>query len=259
LQPTYKEKDIPALVKKICKEEYDFRVVTRRIGNTLWVYIPMPSLLHKDYGRKKDKILDEAVTEKLRNILTSISRVLLSADKSPAFFCIVASDTRSIGLDYTLIGYSLDMKKSFAGFIPWTEANRRYVVKFNLNPAALGDEQGRHLKFYDIKFPDFLAQQIAQRINLHFQSEKLKDYFKVDSVKGRFKKGDFVFEYSIKKTKEMKKTPDINKEIIRIIIYCLKTYNFSDFLLAELNDTAGANRTTFSKSSLLSMGSGSEY
>ena len=128
IKPTYQENDIPHLVKKICKEEYNLDVTTFRTSTTLWVYAPLEKILHKDYGVDKDKIFDEDMIEKLRNILTTTGRVLISADKAPSFYALVASDV-NIGIDYIIIGNVVDIKKSYSGFIPWMEANRRYLVK----------------------------------------------------------------------------------------------------------------------------------
>lgn len=234
-EPTYKEKDIPYIVKKICKDEYNLEVTTKRTPTTLWIYAPLPKILHKDYGIEADKTFDEEMMEKLRNILTTIGRVLISSDNAPEFFALLASDI-NLGLDYTLIGSVLDIKKSYAGFIPWTEANRRYVIKFNLSPDAIGDKEGGHLQAYDIKLPDFLAEQIAQRIGAQFQEETFKKYFKIEELSGKFNNGAFIFEYSIKQISKPQKKIDIQEEILKTITYCIKTYEFKDFSSVGINN-----------------------
>lgn len=249
LEPTYKEGDIPHLVKKICKDEYNLNVITKRATNTLWIYAPLTKILHKDYGLKEDKIFDEEMTDKLRNILTTIGRVLISSDNTPEFFALLASDT-NIGLDYTVIGCVLDVKKSYAGFIPWPEANRRYVIKFEIAPQAIGDTDGTHLNTYDIRLPDFLAAQISQRIGFQFQEENLKKYFKVEKSEGRFIDDMFVFEYSIRQISKPDKEIDIKKEILKTIAYCIKAYEFKDFLLVEVINSATGEKSTFSRAAL---------
>jgi len=248
-EPTYKEKDIPLLIKKICKEEYNLDVTTRRTSNTLWIYAPLTEILHKDYGIKEDKIFDEEMMNKLRNILTTIGRVLISSDSSPEFFALLVSDI-NIGLDYTIIGYVLDIKKSYAGFIPWTEANRRYVIGFKIAPQAIGDIEGRHLDTYEIRLSDFLATQIAQRIASQFQQEDLKKYFKVAKSEGRFSNDIFIFEYSIEQISKPNKEIDIEKEILKTIAYCIKTYEFKDFLVVELENSITGEKSTFNRLAL---------
>ena len=249
IEPSYKEGNIPELVKKICKEEYSLDVTTQRTGETLWIYAPLPKILNKEYGIKEDKIFDEEMSEKFRNILTTIGRVLISSDKTPDFFALVASDI-NIGLDYTVIASILDIKKSYAQFIPWTEANKRYVLKFNINPLAMGDTTGAHLVVYNIKLPDFLAEQIAQRIAYRFQEEGLKKFFKIDKAEGRFENDTFIFEYSIAQTAKPNQAIDIRKEILKTITYCIQTYEFKSFSLVELIDLTTQNQLIISRAAI---------
>ena len=249
-EPTYKEADIPRLVKQICKEEYNLDVITERTPTTIWVYAPVNKILNKEYGIKEDKIFDEEIMDKLRNILNTIGRVLISSDKTPEFFALLVSDI-NLGLDYTLISNTLDMKKSYAGFIPWTEANRRYVTKFKIAPQALQDPEGKHFKVYDIKLPDFLAEQIAQRIFAQFQEENLKKYFKVEKSDGRFNNDKFIFEYSIKQILKPDKKINTIKEILGIIYYCIKTYEFRDFSYVEIRDSLTEDKLILNREEIL--------
>jgi len=235
VEPAYKEKDTPYMVKKICKDEYNLDVTTKRTYTTLWIYAPLTKFLHKEYGKKEDKIFDEEMLDNLRNILTTIGRVVINSDNPPEFFALLASDI-NLGLDYTIIGNALDIKKSYAGFIPWIEANRRYVIGFKLAPEAIQDTTGTHLDAYDIKLPDFLAEQISQRIGVQFREEGWKKYFEVDESNGRFSNGTFIFEYSIKQTSRPPKEINLQEEILNTIAYCIKTYEFKDFTTLELKD-----------------------
>lgn len=246
IKPTYKEDDIPFLVKKICKEEYKLDVVTIRSATTLWIYAPLPKILHKEYGAKDDKIFDEEMMEKMRNILTTVGRVLISSDNAPEFFALLVSDI-NIGLDYTIIGSALDIKKSYSGFIPWTESNRRYVTRAKINPAAINDTTGEHLEVMDIYLPDFLAEQIAGRIGGRFQEGALKGSFKVEKTDGVFKDDKFIFEYSINQTRPLKNKIDFKNEILNIAAYCIKTYEFKDFSAVELKNLLNSEDTIVGK------------
>ena len=249
-EPTYKEKEIPLIVRKICKDEYGLNVTTQRIGNTLWIYAPVDKILHKDYGKDQNKIFDEKMVEKLRNILITTGRVLISSDDTPQFFALLISDI-VLGIDYTIVGNILDIKKSYAGFIPEEESNRRYVVKFSPSPEAIGDKTGYHFIPYDITMTDFLKEQIAQRIAARFQNEELKDYFKVAMSEGKFKDGIFSFEYSIEETAKPKTKIKIRNEILRIIAYCLKTYEFDDFTIVSIKDLRTDEKLNFTKNEIL--------
>lgn len=246
---TYKERDIPYLVKKICKEEYRLDVTTIRTFNTLWIYAPVDKILHKDYGVKEDKFFDEELSEKLRNILITTGRVLLSSDNAPEFFGLLASDVK-LGLDYTIIGNVLDIKKSYSGSIPWPEANRRYVMRFKLSPEAVDDLTGGHLRDFDVKFPDFLAEQIAQRISGQFHDESLKKYFKVEKSTGSFINNAFVFEYLIEQVAKTDKKIDIKEKALDIIAYCIRTYEFKDFSTVEINDALTQEKIILSRAAI---------
>jgi len=250
IEPTYKEEDIPRLVKKICKDEYGLDVFTQRMHSTLWIYAPLEKILHKDYGVNKDKVFDEDMMEKLRNILTTIGRVLISSDNTPQFYALVASDV-NLGLDYTIIGNVLDIKKSYAGFLPWTEANRRYVFRLRMSPQAMGDRTGFHVELYDVQLSDFLAEQIAQRIGAEFQGEKLNKYFQIEKSDGIFRDGAFLFEYSIKQIAKPEKETDIKNIILDIITYCVKSYDFKDFSSVVLTDLLTQDKLNLNRGSIL--------
>lgn len=250
IEPTYKEENIPYLVKQICKDEYGLQVNTQRTPNALWVYIPLSRILHKEYGVKEGKIFDEEIMDKLRNILNTIGRVFLSADRTPEFFALWASDI-NIGIDYTLIGSVLDIKKSYAGSIPITEANKRYVMNFKMAPEAIGDTEGKHLQLYDIILPDFLAQQMLQRISAQFQEEDLKKYFQLEKINGIFNNDTFIFEYSIKQTIKPGKSINITDKILNTITYCIKTYEFQSFSSLEIYDLVTQDKSVLNKAAIL--------
>jgi hypothetical protein len=238
IQPSYKESDIPVNIKKICREECKLSVVPIRVGNTLWVYAPQQRLLHAEFGKNPEKIFDEELLDKARNILTSTSRVLLSSDQAPEFFVLVLSDV-NLGIDYSLTASILDIKKSAAGGIPWNEANKRYVIGFEEAANAKGDYRGEHLKVYDLKMPEFISRQIVQRIRMFFQEEPLKKYFSLKDINAGFRNSYFKLEYSIVQKAEPKEKLDISGEIFRIIAYCLNTYEFKDFSRVEVRDLGG--------------------
>lgn len=250
-EPSFKEKDIPYLVKKICKEEYKLDVLTARTDTTLWIYAPMEKILDKDYGIKEGKVLDEQMTDKLRNILSTVGRVLLSSNKSPEFFALWSSDI-NIGLDYIIIGNVLDIKKAYAESIPFTEVNKRYVMRFGLNTEAIHDTSGNHIKFYNINMPDFITQQIVQRISYRFQGETLKPYFKLEKIEGIFNNDTFILEYSLKPLANPQKAIDVLDEMLNTITYCIQTYDFKNFSQVEITNLNTKFKTVFSKARILS-------
>lgn len=251
LAPSYKESDIPYHIKKICKNEYGLDVVTKASNNSLWIYAPLQRIIHKDFPKDKNKLLDDAMVEKLRNIIITVGRVFLSADKAPEFYCLVASDVTEIGIDYTLIGYVLDIKKTNDGYIPWNEANRRYVVKIEINPEALNDNQGEHIKPYDIQLGDFLAEQISQRSGAYFQEATMKKLFKIEKLSGRYSDETFFFDYTLQSL--AKSEFKVKDKLREIITYVLKSYEFKNFLMVEIKDMLSENKLVLSKATILGL------
>jgi len=243
-QPSYKETDIPANIKKICWEEYKLNVVPIRVGNTLWVYVPLDHMLHAEFGKNPDKVFDEGMIEKARNILTSISRVLLSSDKAPGFFVLNLSDIK-LGLDYSLTANLMDIKKLAAGGIPWNEANKRYVVGFEQSKKAINDTSGQHLKVSDIKLTEFLSRQIAQRVRVIFQEEPIKNYFILKGTDVGFQGDKFVFGYSGDLISAPKEKINFPRKILGVIASCFKAYEFKDFSQVLIRDLRGGQSSIY--------------
>jgi len=235
LEPTYKEREIPSIIKKICRENYGLRVNTERVGNTLWVYAPVEKMLHDEYGLKGNGYFDEGAKKKIRDIDFTITRLILSSDNIPEFVVFVVSDI-NLGIDYTTISATLDTKKYYSDFLTVSEIDKRRVVRLKSAPEAIQDETGFHILKTGIKLPDFLAEQIAQRINSHFYSEGMEKFLKVENVEGKFKDGIFYFEYSIVKTALPKERVSIRSSILKIIAYCIDAYEFKNFKGAALKD-----------------------
>lgn len=253
---TYKEKDIPLIVKKICQEENNLTVETRVVGSTLWVYAPLPRILHKDYAFSKEKIFDEEMSDKLRNIMTSIGRVLISAERSPEFYCLVISDIKELGLDYIIIGSVLDIKKSYAGFIPWPEMNRRYVIKLEEAPEAIADAEGRHLKYYEIDWKEFLAGQIAQRIDTRFRQEDLKNLYGIKKVNGEFNRQTLIINADIVKQPlllPVASSDRIIEESLRAVAEVMRAYEFRDYVEVQINIPSTGKSVTFSRGTIESL------
>jgi len=249
IPPTYKESDIPEAIKKICREEYSLQTTCFRTPTTLWIYAPMEQILHKEYGVNESKLFDSEMIDKLRNILTTIGRVLLSADQSPEFFALAATDT-NVGIQYTIIGNVLDMKKSYAGALPWTETNRRYVLNLKVAPELIRDNEGVNFKPYDILFEEFLSEQIAQRSGAFFNQEEMNKSFKVEKSNGAFRENSIVIEYAITQIADPPRPLDIKKEILDIATYCIKSYEFFDFAMLELSDLVRQDKISLSNAAI---------
>lgn len=247
IKPTYTKEKIVESITSLCQEEYNIEPKVWLLGETVWIYIPLPHLITKEVK------WDKEVAEKINKVIMGASRVLLSMKPRPQFMVVVASDTQEYGIDYTMITWIPDIVKFQLQFISRDEFARRNVIKIEENAKALFDTEGNHIKKKEIRMGDFLAGQIAQRIYTKFGLDpKFKDYFKVENSNAIFEEETFRINASIKQIK----TPpqgsiDIQKEIIKIIAYVIREYDFKDFLLVEVKNSVSNEKSIFSRAALM--------
>jgi len=257
--PSFLKHDISHAVKDISQKEYKLELLTKLVGRTLWVYMPLEDIVTKPPKPEKylerflleDKknsfsgntltvnylikptpekeklqeiVIDKSVNEKIFNTLQVIRRVLFSVDESkkdtPIFFCIITADIKN-GFDIKQTFYLMDLKKLSYSFISQTEYQHRIVQDMAVSARIIGDKTGEHLDYHDITLEEFIADQIQSRIKLKFQKP------------------------------EVEKNADIDKEVLKIIAYTLKTYEFKDFSLVEaMNHDTGAKTVLNQKAAM---------
>jgi len=246
LEPTYTKEKIVDSIINICKEEYDAQPHVWLLGETVWIYLPMPRLVTKDLA------WDSETMNKIGKVTMGASRVLLSMKPRPQFLVLVASDTTELGIDYITISWIPDIVKFQLELISRDEFLRRHVIRVKDNTVAIGDTAGRHIIKDEIKLQDFLAAQIAQRINNKFsQEEPFKGHFETKDYYGIFEGDTFKIYAYIKQTEPLPQGPiDIQREMNKVIAYVIREYDFKDFLLAEAENTATGDRTAFSRLAL---------
>ncbi len=243
---------------QICKDEYNLDVNTKFAGNTLWIYIPyqrdiltfkatdspqmskfavpfvkgslaeerfyfeyhiIPMVKPEEHkGYTTD--FSEKVTEDFYHLLNVIYRVYFNAQQQPEFYVIVMADIVN-GVEFMRTIYNEDLKKIFNHVITTEEYSRRILQDINGSPEIINDRIGKHLTYRQINLGQFLAEQIVQRIRFKFLS------------------ADFKLQGTIQ------------EEILRIISYCLHTYEFRGFLMVSLKDLSTGAETTKSRLSLL--------
>lgn len=246
IKPTYTKEKIVEAITNLCEAEYKIRPRVWLLGETVWIYMPLPRLVTKDVQFDRENL------EKINKVIIGTSRVLLSMKPRPQFMALVASDTAEYGIDYTIITWIPDIVKYQLQFISRDEFSRRNVMRIIENPQAIGDTQGTHLERQDIKLGDFLTEQIKQRIHLKFNLDNnLKESFKLESVEAVFDKDIFKFSCDIKLIKASPQSPmNTQEEIAKIVAYVLKEYDFKDFLMVEIENTATGEKSEFTQLAL---------
>ncbi|MCM8789634.1 MAG: hypothetical protein NC916_01245 [Candidatus Omnitrophica bacterium] len=256
--PTYLKKDSAEAIQNICQKEYNLRVKSKLVGQTLWVYIPVENLLEKadkpeKFTEKFDVALNEAklkggllevnydikaipeveklqevkynkkLLEKINNVMGVLRRVIFSMERTaycPKFFCIVTADVAN-GLEMREVFYYLDVKKVFYQFISITEYQHRHLQDIDIVPQAIGDMEGSHIDYRDITLAEFIAGQIKHRIKLKFQKP------------------------------EVGPTADIDKEVLKIIVNTIKIYDFRDFYELRVNVTNSGKTLVLNQAAVL--------
>lgn len=250
ITPTYTKEEITTAIQDIVKSEYKLDVKTKLVGETLWIYLPVEDLIVKSdkpekyierftIEQNKSEFKDDSlkleylikmvpekemyqeykynkdVLAKTNHIWTVLRRVIFSMERSkkdePKFYYLITADIKN-GFEIKELSYYLDLKKVSYEFISFGEYQHRSIQDVNIAPEIVGDKEGIHINYKDVSLEDFILDQIKHRIKLKFQKP------------------------------EVDKNADIDKEIIKVIVYTIKTYGFRDFSEVELNNLLTQNK-----------------
>ena len=241
---------------KIAKEEFKYQPALVATGKTLWIYVPLkteifrmkakeegPAAKTKKIsvesleGKFEDRVFifdydiapavkpadnkglandyTETFNETYRNILTAISRAYLNSSAPPDFIIVVFADTHN-GVEVIDTLCVEDLKKYQSGALPQEEYALRILTDSKGDPKIINDTTGTSLDPQEMTWGDFLARQIAKRIQF------------------KFEQSDF--------------TPDedITKEILTLTRETLHSYQFLDFAAVRLHDLKKDTRQEFS-------------
>jgi len=247
-EPSYKEGEIPGAIIRICAEEYKLNVAAKRVGQTLWVYVPVNGMVHWD----PEKLLsfDQEFMEALRRAMTTVERVLLNAQSTPEFYILVIADIK-VGFGYTFTIYVPDVKKSHANYIPWPEAQSRYLKDISMKIETLGDSDGKWINYYEMTLEKFLALQIAQRAETKFrEGAQYNKNIHMPTVSGEYRNGIFKFTFD-RQSDDPKKTGAMFDEIFEIAEYVLNSYEVKDFSSVDVSDIKSAREMVKSREEIL--------
>ncbi|MDD4954173.1 MAG: hypothetical protein PHG40_04625 [Candidatus Omnitrophica bacterium] len=259
IQPTYNKEDIAQAVRDICKKEYNLEARTKLVGQTLWIYLPFEDVLQPAKEPKKSivkfkitgnkhafagKVLEseysiENIPEReesnalelskevskannavLRVLFRLLSSVREYKENKVRFIYLVTADIKNGFLIKETL-YSLDIKKVFYNLISSGEFQHRIIQDTQISPEIIGDKEGILIDYKDVSWEEFLAGQIRHRIQLKFEKP------------------------------EVDRKADIDREIVKIIAYTFKIYDFKDFDSAELFNTQSKKKIVMSRRAIL--------
>lgn len=288
--PTYPKNRFRESILKVCKNEYKLDVKAETIGKTIMIYVPLQDLLDFNFG------ITKKASEQINDVILSVSRVALSTDAKFDFYCVIAHDVRIPEIQIVIIKSVDDVKRFMLNDISRGEYSKRMLVDIRLNPQAqkekavkevfqkmsldrkwqddvmndffrseptiLGDIGYWNDRFYikDVGLPEFLAEQIANRVRMGFrENKKLDDFFSIKSSKGYYivNPGSKYFKFEIlaepKWFKEVEKEEASNKvfeEALKVASHVLHGYRFEDFDHIEILNQSDGKALKVSKDDL---------
>ena len=175
-----------------------------------------------DYGYKNT--YSKQYQQKQSYILTAIFRAYSdlenSADESvPEFFAVVITDIQR-GAELTSLFDFDDFKRAQTGFLPSEEFLKRIISDVSGQESMIADAEGKHIKYHDISWTEFLTKQALNRIRFKYQQSD-------------FKPGD-----------------NTEEEMITIVAETFQAYHFQDFKSVELKNLATQKEVIFEQSQL---------
>ncbi len=285
---TYPKEELAESVVKLCKKEYGINIDARLAGKTLVMYLPIANLFNLKLN------ISESAQDKIQDALLSASRIVLSTDAEIDFYCVITQDMRMPEIQLVIIKYTDDVKRAFFHDISRGEYFKRSLIDINENPQAKKEKaitdvfnkmelkegwQEKVLddffrsppssmkgigywngKFYvkDITLPEFLAEQIANRVKLQFRENADLAKYGLRSVTGKFMKekesGFFLISFNAEvllfaagpeERKAIEEEVFTNVfEVIGDVIY---GYKFRDFDFAEMTEVSSSTKLSVSR------------
>ena len=258
-EPTYTLKNLCPAIEDICSKEYKIFVKATRVGKTLWVYLPVEgisapaekperylekfqidedsadidrnvlSLTYAIKGIPEEEKLQtvstsKEVIDKINNVWRVLRRVIFSMSppekEKVRFFCMVVADIEKGALVQETY-YTQDIIKYSYGLMAMEEFQHRSIHDSMMAPQVIGDKEGKMVIYRDIKFNEFLTDQIKQRIRYKFQKP------------------------------EVEQDVDIDKEVQKVAAYVLDAYKVKNIKAVEFANLQSGRKNTLSKEALI--------
>ncbi|MEK9130110.1 MAG: hypothetical protein AAB526_01800 [Patescibacteria group bacterium] len=221
-----KNEEIKKELVELIKKEYEYTVKVEITGKTIGVYFPVDNLLED--SKAEEKKINKDVAEKIDRIIFLVHRVVLSSDNNLEFYTVVTVDMKS-GEQLLITGYFYDVIRARLENISRGEFSQRLLKGLDKNDKMIGDWDGKNFKIDEIFLPNFLVNQIVQRIrvatfkekdipeennffSLFFKDKKPEEKFEAKDVKWGLENKIFTFVLEI---------PDYQVENAREIFGCI--------------------------------------
>lgn len=216
-KPTYPKAKFKESIIRLCKSEYKLDVKVASRGKTVVIYLPLPDLIDFTFA------ITKSASEKINNVILSVTRVAISTDADYDFYVIIAHDVRIPEIQIVIIKSVDDVKRFLLGSISRDDYSKRMLIDMRLNPQAQKERSVREVfekmgldpkwqdqvmndffrseptalsdigywngRFYvkDIAPGEFLAEQMASRVRMLFRDDiKIAERFILKLAKGSY-------------------------------------------------------------------------
>ncbi|MBN2406087.1 MAG: hypothetical protein JXJ19_00160 [Elusimicrobia bacterium] len=130
-KPTYPKETLLEDLSRIVSREFHIDNMKTKIdGNCIWIYIPINQLMDDQFQ------LSEESAEKIRQISSAISRILLSSDSDITFISMITHDAN--GVELRMLRHIEDVKKVRVWYISYQDFYYRSDVRMDFNPELIG-------------------------------------------------------------------------------------------------------------------------
>lgn len=274
--PTYPKEKFADSIVRVCKREYKLDVKVGTMGKTVAIYVPLQELWDMTFA------LTKRAGEEINDVILTVSRVALSTDANYDFYVVIAHDVRIPEIQIIIIKSVDDVKRFMLNDISRGEFSKRMLIDKRINPqakkehavkevfekmgldkkwqdtvmndffraqpAALGDIGYWNERFYikDIVLPEFLAEQIANRVRMDFFEDKaLSETIVIKSAKGTYVTEGGKHHFQIEVLAEPKSFAQLGsaemvnsvfKKSLEVAIHVLHGYQFKDYEYIEIID-----------------------
>lgn len=232
--PTYPKEKFKDSIIRVCKQEYKTDVKVETTEKTIAIYLPLTDLIDFTFA------ITKAASEKINDVILTVSRVALSTDAKFDFYCVIAHDVRMPEIQIVIIKSVDDIKRFLLNDISRGEYSKRMLIDirfspqaqkeraikdvfdkmkleanwqeqvlndfFRSEPSGLSDIGYWNDRFYvkDVSLPEFLAEQIASRVRMEFREDKkLADRFFLKLAKGTYAVKDKAFKFEVMADRRM--------------------------------------------------------
>jgi hypothetical protein len=244
--PTYPKEKVASSIVKMCKEQYNIEVIAKLADNTVGAYLALDDMLDISFALTKE------AGEKIGNVVLVIQRAVLSTNANIEFYTVTVADKKLPSMEFKMAVHVKDIKRALTMDISRGEYYERIARQMKLNLDNLADT--KDFNVLPIKLPDFLAEQIGERLKYKFEKDKT---LKVTKTYGEFKNERFSFDLDIVNKADDKLgylNPEKNEELLRksleLIDFVVRRYEFKDFKEIEVKNAGNQEALRIKKEDL---------